>query len=655
MHEGILLIIMGRTKASKGAPSRATVKKAVTGKKATKGQVASAKQSAKNLETKMTEDETAYERLLKKVQENKRKATEDLNIELSKSNKRMRSSQPGSATWSGEQMQTSANLVEDDNFVTYDVTGDKEEFPLPSDDDESDLSDSEVTIAHNSSQESSNNNVVVARQQVNTERETNPKVVSTWINQESETRPNLMQMLTLMQDFMVKKGIINSSMDEREMMEFLETGQVTPPPKKVSEAGMQNSSKNVTRKDKPKGKSSITQSKSCPLEVMIYRKAVKQAAPQLGDQIEKLLNKAWLNVTNDGKVSNAENRRRSSSDEQMDTSDESDLNLNIQSFLDNIQHDGAVPSTSRGDEEEKQEPEKTPDELASELIVGVEKAKARMFEVSGKVDQLTIAQIDEDYQMIDAHIDVALRKKIINIEYVDFAKLLAKGRSYGEDEQRLELVNKNGVTFLTTASSKDDVQIVSYFKWEQAFRIYSNVLTSKFPNKSTELLQYHHTIHTASMAYVWENVYAYDKEFRQHIGRHPMRAWNVILQQAWTMLLKDRLKQDNMFFQRGPKGGNKGGKEICKCFNRGKCTFGSSCKFDHRCAIPKCNKFGHGAHICHLRDDKDKDENKAPKAGIKPNYIIIRLNSFHSLTPLYHALVLQIYQWKKRIISQTTI
>ena len=58
-----------------------------------------------------------------------------------------------------------------------------------------------------------------------------------------------------------------------------------------------------------------------------------------------------------------------------------------------------------------------------------------------------------------------------------------------------------------------------------------------------ELTQYNHVIHTTSMSYIWDNVYAYDKEFRYRIARHPTRSWSVILQQAWTMLIKDRVRQ----------------------------------------------------------------------------------------------------------------
>ena len=123
-------------------------------------------------------------------------------------------------------------------------------------------------------------------------------------------------------------------------------------------------------------------------------------------------------------------------------------------------------------------------------------------------------------------------------------------------------------------------------------------MTSKHPSKSAELLQYNHTIHTASMSYVWDNVYSYDKEFRHHISRHPKRSWGVILQQAWTMLLKDQLRQDNTPFHKRKDGRDH--KEICKRFNKGGCTFGLSCHYDHRCAIKKCGKYGHGAFQCRL-------------------------------------------------------
>ena len=159
--------------------------------------------------------------------------------------------------------------------------------------------------------------------------------------------------------------------------------------------------------------------------------------------------------------------------------------------------------------------------------------------------------MDEDYQMIDSHLDDNLRDKILKWEYVDFSKLIPKSKGGWEEEhQRLEIINKNGVSFLSLVSERESVQITSYSKWEQAFRIYSNVVTLKYAQKGPELLQYNHTIQTAATTYTWENVHSYDHEFRHHIARHPDRSWVIILQQAWTMLLKDRNRSDSSFFSR---------------------------------------------------------------------------------------------------------
>ena len=340
-------------------------------------------------------------------------------------------------------------------------------------------------------------------------------------------------------------------------------------------------------KSKPGKVAVIINSPSCTSEVTIYRRAVPQLPPEKNQQLNQLIvgTRAEVNSENSWKVS-------SSSDEIMDTSDKNDL--------------GFIVDT--GGDKRPKEKEDSPLSQADELIRDVEKSSARIYDMAGKdiesVHQLfsnvtDIAVMDNNYQMIDVHIDDVLRKKIISYNYVDFSKLLPKNKR--EDDQRLEIVNRNGMTFLSLVSERDNAQISSYGCWEQVFRVYSNVLTTRYPNKSPELLQYNHTIHTSSTSFVWDNVYSYDKEFRRHISRFPNRAWNVILQQAWTMLLKDRVRYDNGFAN---KKGEQGKKEICKRFNKGRCSYGLACKFNYLCAIPKCGKFGHGAHVCRMRDDK---------------------------------------------------
>ena len=111
-----------------------------------------------------------------------------------------------------------------------------------------------------------------------------------------------------------------------------------------------------------------------------------------------------------------------------------------------------------------------------------------------------------------------------------------------------------------------------------------------------------------STQYVWDNVYSYDKNFRLHMARHPARSWSIILQQAWAMKLREKLRHqnDHQNYQRQNKGRIN---EACCRFNQGRCSFGSSCKYEHKCTY--CNKFGHAQLHCRKaqadRSDKISD------------------------------------------------
>ena len=210
------------------------------------------------------------------------------------------------------------------------------------------------------------------------------------------------------------------------------------------------------------------------------------------------------------------------------------------------------------------------------------------------------ALVDENYIIVGVHLDKGIIERIINCQYVDFARLLPRDKITVEEDHRMELVNKGGVTFFVPVSDHENASITDFNKWEQAFRIYSNVYTRRFLAKAMELIQYNHIIFTASKSFIWDNVYRYDKEFRMYLSNFPNRSWSLILQQAWSICLKDRIRfNDNgqkFHANNGNNGQGKSKKEICKRFNRGKCTNGSSCRYNHRCLA--CGKWVHRAHIC---------------------------------------------------------
>ena len=223
-------------------------------------------------------------------------------------------------------------------------------------------------------------------------------------------------------------------------------------------------------------------------------------------------------------------------------------------------------------------------------------------------DMLHSVLVDESYSAIANHIYEQTRKKIVNNEYVEFSKLIPKNkyRRLEEESSGLhQIVIKGGYMFcLPPGEQKDNLgsELISNFgKWDQAFRIFTHIYTGAYPTRAAELMQYSHTIHDASLSFPWENVYAYDRDFRHHLSLNVGCSWGVILNQAWTFYMRDR----SVYSMHGAGGsggsahrgnGNRPKKDVCWAYQNGKCTYGISCKWDHKCGI--CGKYGHGAYTC---------------------------------------------------------
>ena len=176
----------------------------------------------------------------------------------------------------------------------------------------------------------------------------------------------------------------------------------------------------------------------------------------------------------------------------------------------------------------------------------------------------------------------------------------------------MEIVNREGRPYFAPAAEREQPTINSFRKWEQAFRIYAGVFCEANPQRSHELFQHINNIHEASLSFAWDNVYEYEMEFRQLMARNPTRNWGVIYHQGWIIKLRDHHpKKEVTFHGLSEKKPGKQKKDISWKFNKGRCNFGSGCRFEHQCAL--CERTGHSKVTCFKREQCDKEKDKEKK------------------------------------------
>ena len=65
----------------------------------------------------------------------------------------------------------------------------------------------------------------------------------------------------------------------------------------------------------------------------------------------------------------------------------------------------------------------------------------------GLNERIHSAIVDQTYLAVASHVESSLKQKIILGEYVDFVKRIPCDRVVAEDEQRMELISKGGMTY----------------------------------------------------------------------------------------------------------------------------------------------------------------------------------------------------------------
>lgn len=256
-------------------------------------------------------------------------------------------------------------------------------------------------------------------------------------------------------------------------------------------------------------------------------------------------------------------------------------------------------------------------EQADEVIRDLQQNKADLAKPSGEL-QIQLASLLRDFKHfhLTSHVDKKLKETILSQDFtIDFRRLLPRSRAKMKYDSRMQVVHQDGATFFVPAGEREIKDILSYKTWEIAFKIFMGIFNEKWPDRMNELLQYSHIIQTASQNHPWECVYNYDISFREIMSEQPNTHWGVISQQTWSLQLGEgnvKTSPPTSFTHERETISRESGRSRNPCwkFNKGRCTHGDKCEFDHRCS--HCGKRGHGKHECYkrLKGDKEKHQGR---------------------------------------------
>ena len=186
-------------------------------------------------------------------------------------------------------------------------------------------------------------------------------------------------------------------------------------------------------------------------------------------------------------------------------------------------------------------------------------------------------------------------------------KLLPKIKNTTREEVA-QLVFKEGQPFFVNTIDRER-KINTVRRWKQAFRVYATIYCGANPDRSPEIWQYVYIINKAAASYSWMNVMEYDITFRQMMGVNPHRSWGKTYTQMWNICMTEPLVKTGGRYQGGqPQGHTSQGPprgvshprstkpDYCWKFNKGKCKFGSDCKFVNWCSY--CDSPAHSQNAC---------------------------------------------------------
>ena len=255
------------------------------------------------------------------------------------------------------------------------------------------------------------------------------------------------------------------------------------------------------------------------------------------------------------------------------------------------------------------------DARANNVILEAEKYKAHISAPTGneinEIGNIAIAcENNDDFFHVTCHVDVSLKEKIERGEFVDLERLLPHNTFRTNDESRLEIVNKNGMTYFAPVQDRN-IKILGIRKWEQAFRVYAAIYSKANPHRASEIWQYIYVINLAASSYSWENVAFYDNMFRQLMSIKPNRSWSKTYIQGCNLAMTEPIARTQSSVQNRQSGGQNHHDwhdDCCWKYNKNKCNR-NDCAWDHRCTY--CGGWNHSFYNCRKRQ-KRRDRRSSP-------------------------------------------
>ena len=130
----------------------------------------------------------------------------------------------------------------------------------------------------------------------------------------------------------------------------------------------------------------------------------------------------------------------------------------INSFVENAELSGRLakpipndPQPGTSGYRPPPKPHVNPEKIVDGIVKDMELSEARVYDVPGNhsnSDFIHSMMVHQNYFSVALHVDCATKTKIIEGQYVDFAKLIPKDRVIAEEDNWVQLVIKGGNTFL---------------------------------------------------------------------------------------------------------------------------------------------------------------------------------------------------------------